>query len=325
MPAEDQRPGRPVSLPNGRSRAAARTWPIGPCGGVTSLNLGSRKILAASLAVASLNACHAPEDGRIHPGSVVKPGDVGTARFISTGKPVNIALYEYANLLKFTTTGRSISFEIPEEYFSSAGDRRTGPQYAISLTYNGQTLAPIESLFRQLPAKTSSAVEEPVSLTLAVRGWSTSLSTATLLAKGGHYPALQLETALPLVKKAGKYCGMTIFQGSRVWTDGARDVGSRNPHWAFSQSVVFAEPSSPSEVRNVIYCNSSVLTDGYPLCSAADEYHGWPRQLYFSAKHVCDLSAIRNGASTLLDRYVKYETPRSPGYVPDRGEFIPIK
>lgn len=219
--------------------------------------------------------------------------------------PIEVSMYEYVDRNKWITNGRSITLRIPTAYLTFDSALRSGPQSAISVGFDHDTLEPWSVMETAAPKSQPSVLRaRNVGATLSIfdRPFDQRIAKELLEAKQGGPSLLYRD----YVAVSGSFCGHDMF-----WIGRARGAVTYVVSQPFDRANTFARISSTGEYDTLVRCE----TDQFGAwCRATREFEGFPLTIYFDDERLCDIDATFQKTTELLGRFVASRTAPMEGW-----------
>lgn len=245
---------------------------------------------------------------------VVVPTTGGAGMTSTDMTPINITLHEYTDSAKWITTGRSVSFAIPEAFIEITSNLSGGAQFALNIGYDVDTGQPA-SLWRTdekagANLSPSERFQEErrkrVSITLKVRRNGSvvrpmpEFTLAEILA--GKSPAYSTALRLPPRRLDDEYFGFDQFDGEK------NPAFYQNQRAPFERASYFARRNADGKYDTFVACVLS--RHNYPYCKSNIRFDGmWDMQVGFSGQYLSSYDKLIDQARKVLTEHLVAKTP----------------
>lgn len=232
----------------------------------------------------------------------------GVAR-ATPGKFSTVSVYEQSAEGHDRITGKRIRFRV-EHSLVDVKNRRSGPMHNLTLMFNRDGILPYEG------ERFSKAW---VYATLESTDRGGNLTRENMTSVDCCIPQMSDIKPGALLPLPDKVCGFDVFRvviptlGERTLKSTSHDPLDAALAERFGGSVVFASGRPQATYDTVIGCPKY-----NPTCTALTSYRGWPVNITFRSRHLCEYPEIHDEAVALFDRFLVEETGRSTGQADTR-------
>lgn len=220
--------------------------------------------------------------------------------------PVDVVLHEYVRGSN-STTGRSIVFRFPKNYYAWAENARGGPQYRVQLGVAADTFEPILLLEDEIrkdsaltPDQRKSKVRQVRGTDLSIHIYSPTKSISSVSGAASAYQAYKEGAARPL----GSMCDWTVFVRKR----GALLAPGELPPGLTPQTAIRDAGQDvlalSDEASSLGSLTAAACVGHSPICVVQAPYRDWMMSFHVQRSEICAWQAVAAETAAFLDAHV---------------------
>jgi hypothetical protein len=220
--------------------------------------------------------------------------------------PIDVVLHEYVRGSD-TTTGRSIVFRFPKNYYAWAENARGGPQYRVQLSVAADTFEPIGVLDDAIrkdgaltPDQRKSKVRQLWSSDLSILVYSPTKSISSVSGAASVYQANKDGAVQPL----GHMCAWTVFARKGVAFLAPDELApGLTPEMAIQDAGQDLLALS-GEATSLSSLTAATCVVHSPICVVQVPYRDWMMSFHVKRNELCEWQAVAAESAAFLDTHV---------------------